>query len=132
MLVAMLEVSEPRLYATILQRLSADPAPEVTDVLLAAFAHETFARRSEEEQRAILKALATRGDAVLGALEAELNRGGLFARGDDAQRQAIALCIARIGTPDAVAVLERGAKGGKGGVRKACAMALQARGGSGA
>lgn len=132
MLVAMLEVSEPRLYATILHRLAEDPAQEVTDVLLAAFAHDAYARRSEEEQRAILKALATRGDAVLPALEAELQRGGLFGRGDDAGRQAIALCIARIGTPDALALLERGASSGPGGARKACAMALRARGGAGA
>jgi hypothetical protein len=129
-LIGMLEVAEPRLYATIIQRLAQDSAAEVTAVLLAAFAHEAFARRTEEEKRAILMALATRGDAVLEALEAELGRGGLFARGDDSHRQALALCIARIGTPAALAALERGAKSAKSGVRKACTLALAAKGGS--
>jgi hypothetical protein len=132
MLTAMLEGAEPRLYATIIQRLAQDPAPEVAGVLLAAFAHEAFARRTEEEKRAVLMALATRGDAALEALEAELNRGGLFSRGDDSHWQALALCIARIGTPAALAVLERGAKSAKPGARKACAIALAAKGGSGA
>jgi len=129
MLAAMLEVSEPRLYAAILQKLAQDGAPEVTTLLLAAFAHESFTRRSEEEQRAILKALATRGDAVLNELDTELHRGGLFSRGEEPYRQSIALCIARIGTPAARELLEKGAKSGKPGVRKACTLALNAGGG---
>ncbi len=128
---AMLEVAEPRLYATILQRLAQDPAEEVTAVLLQAFDHEAFSRRTEAEQRAILMALAVRGDSVLPALEAELQRGGLFARGDDATRRAVAFCTARIGTPAARALLERVAKSGKGGARAACTAALQSMGGAG-
>lgn len=129
MLAGMLEASEPRLYAAILQKLAQDASAEVTELLLSAFAHESFMKRSEEEQRAILKALATRGDAVLPALEAELHRGGLFSRGDEPHRRAIALCMARIGTPAARERLEQGARSGKPGVRKACALALNAQGG---
>lgn len=129
MLAAMLDVSEPRLYASIMQKLAQDGAPEVTALLLAAFEHERFSRRSDEEQRAILKALATRGDVVLPALEAELHRGGLFSRGDEPIRQSIARCVARIGTPAARELLDRGARSGKPGIRKACALALQAGGG---
>lgn len=128
LLIAMLEGAEPRLYSTILQRLSADPHPDVTACVLAAFESETFDDRSDEESRAILKALSTRGDAVLPALEQALNRGGLFAKGDEGRRQAVAFCIARMGTAAARAALERGTRSLKPAVRKACEQALSARG----
>jgi HEAT repeat protein len=132
MLTAMLEIAEPRLYITILQKLAQDPGKEVDELLLATLSSEAFERRTPEEQRAILMALATRGDMALPALETELNRGGLFSRGDEPRRQAVAFCIARIGTPAALALLETGLKSGKSGVKKACTNALNARGGSGA
>jgi HEAT repeat protein len=128
LLIGMLEMAEPRLYAAVLQQLAQDPDEAIIGVLLAAFAHDAFSRRTEQEQRAVLMALAGRGDAVLPALDAELNRGGFFSRGDDSQRQAIALCIARIGTPAAREALERAAKMGKPGVRKACSIALASKG----
>jgi hypothetical protein len=69
-------------------------------------------------------ALATRGEAVLPALEAELfEGGGLFSRRQDANRQSIALCIARIASPQARAILERGARSNRAPIRKACLIA---------
>ena len=127
-LLAMLEASEPRLVTVILQRLAADPHREVTQRLLAMFESTAFELRTEEERRAILLALATRGNEALPALEQALHRGGLFSKGDDAGRQAIAFCIARIGSASAREALERGSRSGKPVVRKACTLALNAKG----
>jgi len=49
----------------------------------------------------------------------------LFAQGLDFHRQSLALCIARIGTPAARAVLQRGLRSNQAGVRKACEMAAK-------
>lgn len=128
LLLGMLEGSEPRLVVSILQHLAEDPHPDVTLRLLALFDSPTFDGRTDEERRAILLALATRRDAALPALEQALHRGGLFSKGDDARRQAVAFCLARIGTRAAREALERGTRSVKPGVRKACALALQAKG----
>jgi HEAT repeat protein len=61
-------------------------------------------------------------------LEGELHRGGLFSRGLDEHRTALARCLARIGTPEARAALERGLRSPKGGVRKTCELALASLG----
>jgi hypothetical protein len=62
---------------------------------------------------------------VLLELEAELARGNWLARGADLHRQAIARCVARIGTPRARAVLEQGALSKRAGVRAACLDAMR-------
>ena len=68
-----------------------------------------FEQRPLEERRAIYSALAaTGGDGNLEDLELELHKGNWFSRYQEAHRQAVARCIARIGTPLAKTVLERG------------------------
>ena len=122
-LVSMLPAAEPKLFGTILHQLGADFDPSVTALLLGLLADEGFSARSTEERRAVFIALATRGDAVVPALEAALNEGGLFSRRAEPDRPAIALCLARIGTPTARGTLERGLKSSRAVIRKACVIA---------
>lgn len=119
----MLALAEPPLFAAILHQLAPDRDRSVSELLLSLLRDERFAARTEEERRAVYLALAARGDEVLETLETELNRGGLFSRGREPDRQAVARSIARIGTPAALAILERGARSQKAAVRKACLIA---------
>jgi hypothetical protein len=89
---------------------------------------EHFFERAEDERRAIYLGIANQGESVIEALEGELNRGGLFARGFDDHWKSVARCLARIGTAGARAALDRGTRSAKGGVRKACEQALAALG----
>jgi len=61
---------------------------------------------------------------VLPTLESELHAGNWLSRGLDARRSALARSIARIGTPAAREVIERGAKSRRGAVARACEAAL--------
>jgi hypothetical protein len=123
-LMDMLKGAEPQLFGTIVHQLSMDDHPSIVETLLELLRADDFAGRSEDERRALFLAVATRGDGVLPALEAELNQGGgLFSRRPDPDRAAIALCIARIGTPAARAILEQGARSNRAPVRKACRIA---------
>jgi hypothetical protein len=119
----MVKVAEPPLFVAILQQLALDGHASVQDELLRLLRDESFSQRSDEERRAVLHALATRGDGVLPALEVELNSGGWFSRRPEPDRTAIALCVARIGSPAARAVLERGLRSGRKPIRKACMVA---------
>jgi len=129
-LLPMLRAAEPELFAALLQQLGMDPDVAITDCLLELLTEERMSQRTEEERRALFRALATRGDAALPRLEAALNQGGLFSSRPEPDRTAVALCIARIGTPAAIAVLERGMQSKRKDVRKACAIAGPASGGS--
>jgi HEAT repeat protein len=93
--------------------------------MLVTMQEAEFDQRPQEERRAVYSALsATGGDEILPDLEAELVRGNWFSRNQEAHRQAIGRCIARIGTPLARQLLERGAQSKRGPVRKACEDAL--------
>jgi HEAT repeat protein len=127
-LMAMAAAAEPPLFVTIVRQMAVDDHAAVQDWLLELLRSDTVARRSDEERRALFQALATRGDAVLPALETEMNRGGLLSRRPEPDRTAIALCVARIGTPAAGTVLERGLRSGRAAVRKACSIAGAAGG----
>lgn len=123
-LMAMLGAAEAPLFVSILHRLALDAHTSVQDGLLELLRDEHFARRTEPERRALLGTLATRGDAVLPALEEELHAGGgWFARRAEPDHTAIALCISRIATPAAKAVLERGLRSARKEVRRACRIA---------
>ena len=119
----MLTGAEPDLFATILHLLAADTDHAVGHVLLELLRDKDFSARPSNERRAVFLALATRGESVLGALETELNAGGLFSMRAEPDYQGIALCVARIGTPAARAVLERGMRSGRAAIRKACMIA---------
>jgi HEAT repeat protein len=122
-LLEMLKTAESQLFGTILHQLALDPHPSIAQRLLQLLEDDSFHRRSDEERHALFLALATRGDEVLPTLEAALNEGGLFSRRAEPDRTGIALCIARIGTPAAKAILAAGLASKRAVVRKACTIA---------
>ena len=127
-LIGLLANSESRLFSTILHQLSLASDPIVAQRLVEMLRDDGFVDRADDEKRAVYFALASQGDEVLHALEEELERGGLFARGLDAHWRAVARCIDRIGTPAARDVLERGSHSSRAGVRKACELAVSSTG----
>jgi len=127
-LLGMLAVEEARLFTLVVQQLTVTSDPVVAQRLQELLRDERFLARGEDERRAVYRGLASQGESVLGTLEQELDRGGLFARGLDEHRRSVARCIARIGTPAARAALERGARSFTPGTRKACEQALGALG----
>jgi len=125
-LLGMLPQSDTRTFCAVLQRLAGERHSPTATQILALLQAPDFEHRPEEEKRAIYSALAAVGtDDILIGLEGELARGSWLARGADAHRHAIARAVARIGTPRAHALLERGAESKRAGVRAACTQALR-------
>jgi len=127
LLLRLLDTGDARLFSAVLHQLSAERDPSTARLLVALMQDERFEERSMEEKRAIYSALSsTGGDEVLPDLEADLHRTSWFSRAQEAHRQAIARIVARIGTPLARVILERGAQSRRGPVKKACTDALGA------
>jgi hypothetical protein len=125
LLLGMLEGADPRTYCSVLHQLSVARDPRTAGVLVRDLMNPAFEQRPLEVRRAVYSALAaTGGDEILPDLEEELHKGNWFSRYQEAHRQAVARCIARIGTSHARAVLERGARSKRAPVRKACLDAL--------
>jgi len=127
-LIRALEGADTKLFCQILQQLSAARDPAVARYVTAFIAQERFLQRSVEERRAIYAAIAsTGGDEVVGELDEAMNSGNWFDREQEVHRHAVARCLARIGTPKAIAALQAGAQSKRAPVRQACAAALQSR-----
>lgn len=125
LLIRMLDGADTRLMLAVLHQLSAARDVGVARLLIQTIQAETFEARTLEEKRAIYSALAgTADDAVLPDLDFELHKGTWFAKNQELHRQSIARCIARIGTPAARAILQRGLMSRRPPVRKACEDAL--------
>ena len=125
LLVGMLEGADARTFCSVLHQLSVARDERTARVLVGHLLDPAFEQHALEVRRAIYSALAaTGGDEIVPDLEQELHKGNWFSRYQEAHRQAVARCIARIGTPHARAVLERGARSKRAPVRKACADAL--------
>ena len=121
LLVTALESGDSRLFCAALQKLSEVRDAEISQQLLLYMVAPEFEERPADEKRAIYSALgATGGDEVIPELEAELFKGGWFERVDESHRQAVARCIARIGTPMARMVIEHGAQSRRSQVRDLC------------
>ncbi len=120
-----LDGADARTFCSVLHQLSVARDERTAGVLVRHLLDPAFEQRPLDVRRAIYSALAaTGGDAIIPDLEQELHKGNWFSRYQEAHRQAVARCIARIGTPHARAVLERGAHSKRAPVRKACADAL--------
>jgi HEAT repeat protein len=127
-LIKALETSDSRLFCQVLQQLSGARDPAVARYVAAFLSQEKFLRRPVEERRAIYATIAsTASDEVVSDLEQALNGGNWFDRDQEVHRHAVARCLARIGTPRAIAALEAGAQSRRAPVRQACAAALQSR-----
>jgi pentatricopeptide repeat protein len=125
LLTEMLTGADSRMFCALLHVLAQERDPATAHRVLAMMQDEGFDNRSSEERRAIYSALsAASGDEVLAELEAELHKGNWFSKSHEAHRQAVARCVARIGTPLAREILERGAQSKRAPIRKACEDAL--------
>jgi len=103
---------------------------QAQDVLLKGIEREDFATRDLYEKREFFDTLGRiSGDEVISTMRRLLfqNSGFLWFR--NPRREEMGVCAAttlqRIGTPEAVALLEKGAKRSKGAVREACVRALE-------
>jgi HEAT repeat protein len=121
LLIRLLDGADTRMFCSVLHQLSQNRDVGTARLLVGLLLDAGFDRRPEEEKRAIYSALGATGeDEVLPDLEAEMHKGSWFTRSADAHQQAIARCIARIGTPAAKAVLEQGTQSKRAAVRKLC------------
>lgn len=86
-----------------------------------------FARRDLKERKAFYEALGRSGsDTLVPRLEPLLTQGNLFKRGDEDERYHAALALAWLGTPKAIAILDREMKNKRDAVRGAVEKALNA------
>ncbi|MGH7742928.1 MAG: HEAT repeat domain-containing protein, partial [Candidatus Eiseniibacteriota bacterium] len=129
LLVEMLSGADTRIFCAVLHQLASERNRDIARLMLGFLGAPEFAERPVEEQRAIYLTLGSTGDddAVTG-LEMELMRTKWFSQSQEPHRQAVARCIARIGTPLARQVLERAAQSKNAAVRKAAQEA--SRGGN--
>jgi hypothetical protein len=127
LLLDQLDARDPQLLSATLHMLTREKNPRVTRAILALIESPDFESRDEDNQRTLFGALGDiAGNPAVPALEALLHRGGWFAR-RSFQRAAVARTLCRIGTPEAVAVLEAGLRAHSQEVRAACLEALGAR-----
>jgi HEAT repeat protein len=125
LLVRLLESSDTRQFVSVLHLLGQSRDAVVTRLLLGYLQDPGFDDRPADEKNAIYGALGTAaGDEAVPELEAELHRTQWFSRQQEAHRQAVARVLARIGTPTARMVLERGVQSRRAPVRQACEGAL--------
>jgi hypothetical protein len=125
LLLKLMENADTRMFCAVLHQLSAERHPGTARLLTGHLLDPSFEQRAPEEKRAIYTALAaTAGDESLPELEAELLKGNWFSRSQENHRQSVARVIARIGTPAARGLLERGLTSRRGPVRTACEQAL--------
>ena len=124
-LLKMMEGADTRIFSAVLHQLSSERDPATARLLMQMMQEPTFEQRPVDEKRAIHLALSsTAGDEVVAELEADLHKGNWFAGGSEEQRRTVARILARIGTPLARSVLERGAQSRRAPLRKACEDAL--------
>jgi hypothetical protein len=125
LLFRLIENADTRMFCAVLHQLSAERHAATARMLMGHMLDPSFEQRPVEEKRAIYGALAaTAGDESLPELEAELLKGNWFSRTQENHRQSVARVIARIGTPGARTLLERGLMSRRGPVRTACEQAL--------
>ncbi len=125
LLLRLLDGADSRMFGSVMHQLSAARDPGTARTLLGFLMAPEFDQRALEEKRALYAALgAVGGDEVLPELEAEVYKGNWFSRHQEVHRQSVARIIARLGTPAARVILERGAQSRRAPVRKACEDAL--------
>jgi len=84
-----------------------------------------FARRDSNERQSFFEALGRSGsDALVPKLDTMLSRGGLFRSGSEEERYHAAIALAWLGSPAALAVLNREVASKREFVRKAVEAAL--------
>ena len=95
--------------------------------LLSVIQGPEFGKRDTNERQAFFEALGRCGsDMLVPRLEVMLTKGGLFRSGNDEERLHAALALAWLGTPAALAVLNREITSKREAIRKAVETALSA------
>jgi hypothetical protein len=95
--------------------------------ILGVIQGQEFMRRDSNEREAFFEALGRCGsDTLVPKLESILTRGGLFSAGNEEERLHAALAMAWLGTPAALAVLNREIQSKREPVRRAVETALGA------
>jgi hypothetical protein len=107
------------------QTLAARRDERSAQSLLGVIATPEFARRDLSERQSFFEALGRSGsDTLVPKLEAMLTKGGIFRSSNEEERYHAALALAWLGSPPAIAVLNRELQGKREGVRKAVEAAL--------
>jgi len=107
------------------QTLAGKRDERASQSILQVISAPDFARRDLNERQAFFEALGRSGsDALVPQLSATLTKGSLFRAGNDEDRYHAALALAWLGTPAALAVLNRELTGKRDPVRKAVEAAL--------
>jgi hypothetical protein len=126
LLVRLLNGADTRMFCAVMHQLASTRDASTARLVLGYLLEPEFEQRPNEERRSVYSTLgACGGDEVVADLEAELHKGNWFTRNPESHRQAIARVLARIGTPLARMVLERGTQSRRGPVKSACDIALQ-------
>jgi HEAT repeat protein len=122
-----LDHADGRHVGAALNMLAREPDPVVTHALLARVRAPGFEDRPEEQKLALLNTLADmESDPAVAGLEEVLVHGGWLARRTP-ERSAAAHALARMSSPTARAVLERGLRHRSDAVREACGEVLGPR-----
>jgi HEAT repeat protein len=121
-----LQTTELGLLAATLGTLTRERDPRVATLILDRLRMRDVLNQGEV-RALLLQALADLEPALaIPELEADLHRGGWLAR-RSYERTAAARVLARIGTPEALAVLERGLRSRADSVRRACRETMPRR-----
>ena len=128
LLLEQLETEDSQLLGTALSMLTREKDERVARALLERMAAPSFETRSEGSRRALFGALGeVAGDEAVPMLEAQLTKGGWFAR-RTLERSAAARALERIGSARSLAVLEAGLRSRSEAVRTACMDAMSQKG----
>jgi HEAT repeat protein len=128
LLAPQLSATDLRLLATTLNVMARHRGPETLRAILRQVQAPNFESRGDDHQRMIFNALAEMGDdSVVPTLAGLVRKGGWFARMTP-QRLAAAQALFKIGTEQALAVLEEGMRSSHEAVRQACIEAMAAKG----
>jgi HEAT repeat protein len=120
---------DPAIRGAALHQLGTRRNAEAAAALLRVVLDPGFRKRPIEEVRSVTAALGgCAGDDALPGLEEQLGSTRWFGGGDTLYCQAIARCVARIGSPAALAALERGAAARNSATRDACRLVLKGTG----
>jgi hypothetical protein len=105
--------------------LAANRDERAAQSILTVIGSAEFAKRDLTERQAFYEALGRSGsDALVPKLESMLTKGGMFRSGNDEDRYHAALALGWLGSPAALAVLNRELQGKREPVRKAVEAAL--------
>jgi HEAT repeat protein len=122
-----LDTTDPATLTAVLAMLAREPDRRASAALMQRIAGADFESRPEEVRLALVSTLGELADAqTLPVLNGLLVAGGWFARRTP-ERDAAALALARIGTPEALDLLYAGLRARADAVRVACQYALDTR-----